>query len=340
MERTLRFRITSAYSDWNPGSIRARTASNSFRRIRRKARRSCARREAARAAQAEVLLGHLRRGRLDARAHARDRARYPRDGHAAAPHISCVASTRGSIREVLAALQGPRHPAHRGAARRPAVGSRRGRRIPLCERARRIHPRRDSATVSRSKSPAYPEYHPQARQRAGRTRSSSSARSTPAPSRRSRSISTTPMRTSSSSTQCEAMGIDDADRAGHHADRQFFAARALLRRVRRRDSALDAHESSKGYRRRHGVDPGVRARCGDRAVRRRLLATRRAGSALLYAEPGRAHDHDLAAARAVSAAGAGHAIVKFLRAAGRRHHRSLCAGPRQAMKRASWNGVA
>ena len=54
-----------------------------------------------------------------------------------------------------------------------------------------------------------------------------------------------------------------ADRAGHHADRQRVRARALFGRLRRRDSALDPPQARR-LRRRHGVDPRVRPRRGDR----------------------------------------------------------------------------
>ena len=53
---------------------------------------------------------------------------------------------------------------------------------------------------------------------------------------------------------CEALGIDRADRAGHHADRQLLAARALLGRLRRGDPALDPPEACR-LRRRHRLDP-------------------------------------------------------------------------------------
>jgi hypothetical protein len=95
---------------------------------------------------------------------------------------------------------------------------------------------------------AYPEYHPQAAQPARRP-AASSARSTPAPTRPSRSTSTTPTPTSTSSTNARGAGRRRPDRARHHADRQLLQAGPLLRRLRRRDPALDAPQV-RGLRRR------------------------------------------------------------------------------------------
>ena len=66
--------------------------------------------------------------------------------------------------------------------------------------------------------------------------------------------------------EARALGLDTADRAGHHADHQLDAADALLRRLRRRDPALDPPAAAE-LRRRHGVDQGLRPRRGGGAVR-------------------------------------------------------------------------
>ena len=81
----------------------------------------------------------------------------------------------------------------------------------------------------------------------------------------------------------------------------LLAARALLRRLRRRDPALDPQQAARATAtirasiRAFGLDV-VTDLCD------RLLAQRRARPALLHAEPGRAHDDDLAAAGALAAA--------------------------------------
>ena len=111
----------------SPADDRARTrclsASSSSRRARRRASRSCARR-AAQLAQLKPAFfsvtfgagGSTREGTLETVLEIRG------EGLAAAPHISCVGSTRESIRDVLAQYRGARHPPPRRAARRPAVG--------------------------------------------------------------------------------------------------------------------------------------------------------------------------------------------------------------------------
>ena len=173
----------------------------------------------------------------------------------------------------------------RGAARRPAV---RAPSTPASSATRASSSRSSAtrpATGSTSTSPAYPEYHPQSRSRRTRTSRTSSARSTPAPN--------------SAITQyffnADAYWsfVDPARGARRRACRscrascrsQLHPARALLRCVRRRDPALDPAQARK-LRRRHGVDPRVRPRRRHRSVRR-PARRRRAGPALLHAEPGR-----------------------------------------------------
>ena len=71
--------------------------------------------------------------------------------------------------------------------------------------------------------------------------------------------------------ECAGCGHHDPHRSGHHADRQFLAAGAIFRRLRRGDSALDAHQA-RGFRRRCRLDPRFRPGCGDGAMRRLLAA--------------------------------------------------------------------
>ena len=120
---------------------------------------------------------------------------------------------------------------------------------------------RSSATTSSSKSRLIPNT---IRRRAARRRicKLSGAKSKPARIRRSRSISSTRTAYFHFVDECEAMGLDSADRARHHADRTLLTARALLRCVRRGDPALDPQEARR-LRRRYRVDPRVRARRRD-----------------------------------------------------------------------------
>ena len=140
-----------ALSAWNRRrSTRARTASSSSRPRPPEGARSCAPPWSQLAQlKPRVLLGDLRRRRLDARAHARARcSRSAQAGHAAAPHISCIGSSRADIARRSSAT-GERHPAHRRAARRPASGIASGGRAPLRERAGRVHPRAHRRLVPR-----------------------------------------------------------------------------------------------------------------------------------------------------------------------------------------------
>ncbi len=84
--------------------------------------------QAARTAQAPVLLRHLRRRRLDARPHAGDGARDPA-ARVSMPRRTFPASARRAptSRETLELYQVEGHPPHRRAARRPALGHRQRR---------------------------------------------------------------------------------------------------------------------------------------------------------------------------------------------------------------------
>ena len=281
---------------------RAPSASSSSRRKTPEGAGEAARHdlEAAGAAQAEVFLGDLRRGRLDARSHARHRARDPARGTHAAPHISCIASTRAEHPRDAGALPRPGHPPHRGAARRPALGH--------------GQPAASSATpTSWSHSSAT------------KPAISSTSRSPPTRSttrrRRARSDDLQNFKrkvdagANSAITQyfynadayfrfvddCEAIGISDPDRARHHADRQLQRSSRASRTPAAPRSRAGCAASCEGY----GDDPAsirafgldvVTELCDD------LLAARRAGPALLHPEPGRADDDDLAAAGLVGRA--------------------------------------
>ena len=84
------------------------------------------------------------------------------EGMEAAPHLSCIGSTRDGIRDVLAAIPQPGHPSPDRAARRPALGQRRRRRFPLRERAGAFI-RTETGDCFHIDVAAYPEYHPQSR---------------------------------------------------------------------------------------------------------------------------------------------------------------------------------
>ena len=184
------------------------TASSSFRRARRRARTSCARRVAQlaqlRPAFCSVTFGaggSTREGTLATVLEIR--ARGPRRGaarvvHRRRPPRACArCSTRYRAHGIrhLVALRGDL-----------PSGTRRRRRVPLCQRARRLHPARDGRLVPHrrrrvSGSPI--------RRRATRSRTSttSRARSRPAPTRRSPSTSTTRTRTGASSTPARTVGL-------------------------------------------------------------------------------------------------------------------------------------
>ena len=157
------------------------------------------------AAQARVLLGHVRRRRLDARRHARGGARVPRRRHA------------GSAAYLLhgrhAALRSPK--CSRNTRRTTSAISSRCAAICRRERARpAISGSRASSSPSSGKRPATGFIStsppiPNAIRRPARCRkiwSRSSARSTPEPIRRSPSTSTIPMRTGTSSTRAARRG--------------------------------------------------------------------------------------------------------------------------------------
>ena len=234
-------------------------------------------------AQARVLLGHLRRGRLDADGHAAGGAGDPRRRRRrrAALHLHRRhARERGRD---AGRLQGRRRSAPGRAARRPAQRLRQLRRVPLRHRAdradpqalRRPLPHRGGRLSRDASAGALARGRPEGvRRQGGRRRRT----------RRSRRCSSTPTRTSASSTRCARMGIARAHRAGHHADHQLERPDALRRQHRLRDPALDAPAPAV-VRRRREVHQGLRPGRDGGAVRpphRR----RRAVAALLHDEPG------------------------------------------------------
>ena len=140
---------------------------------------------------AALRLGDLRRRRLDARAHARDGAAHPqRDdaGAGGAPDLRRRRPRRSRRRG--APVLGRRHPPHRRAARRSCrQGAGRYAPHPGGYALRRRPRRRPQAhrAISRSASRPIPRRIPR-RQRPAAISTTSSARSTPAPPARSRSI--------------------------------------------------------------------------------------------------------------------------------------------------------
>ena len=240
----------------------------------------------------------LRRRRLDARAHARDRARDPpggaRSGAAPLVHRLVARRHRGDAGP-LPVARGIRHiVALRGDLPSGTARARASFRY-ANELVEFI--RAHTGDWFHIEVACYPEFHPQAQH----------------PARRSAHFKRKVEAGANSAItqyffnadayfrfvdECEALGLDRPDRAGHHADRQFRAARALLGRVRRRDPALDPPASSQSF----GDDTASIRAFGLDVVTElcdRLLAQRRAGPALLHHEPGGADDHDLAAARAL-----------------------------------------
>jgi Methylenetetrahydrofolate reductase len=230
--------------------------------------------------------GSTREGTLDAV------VEIQREGLPAAPHLSCIGSSRASIDAILAdyrshdirhivALRGdlPSGTFDAGEFRYASE---------LVAYIRQSTSDRFSIEVA-----AYPEVHPQAR----------SARDDLLHFKRKVDAGA-----NSAITQyffnadAYFQFVDDctahfgAHRAGDHADQQFQPARAILRRVRCRDPALDPHEDAE-LRQRHGVGEVVRARRGHPPVRPGPLA-RRPGIAFLHAQSSRSHLRHLAAPRA------------------------------------------
>ena len=279
-------------------SIRAPTASSSSRRRRRKAWRSCAptRERSSRSSSREFFSVTFGAGGSTRERTLGTVLEIRAGGHAAAPHLSCIGSTRADIRATLEHYKshGIRHSSRcaatcRRAPRRcgefryanelvefirgdtPATGSHRGRRAT-----------RNSIRRRARRSDDLRELQAQGRGRRGLG---------------DHAVLLQRRRYFRFVDECEALGIDLPIVPGHHADRQLLqlarfsdaCGAEIPRWIRRKLEEL---------RRRRRVDPRVRARRGHRPVRP-PAAQRRARAALLHAEPGRPHHHDLAAARAL-----------------------------------------
>ena len=93
-------------------------------------------------------------GRAARRRKARSRTvlEMHREGHAAAPHISCIGSHARDHRRPARPVPGGGHPPPGLPAGRPALGHGRGGRVPLRRRPRALRPRATRATGSTSRS--------------------------------------------------------------------------------------------------------------------------------------------------------------------------------------------
>ena len=186
-------------------------------------------------------------------------------GYEAAPHLSCIASTRADLNAQIERYKahGIRHVvALRGDLPSGLAAS--GEFRYANELVAFI--REETGDWFHIEVACYPEYHPQTRSAADEIRNFKRKVDAGA---------------NSAITQyfynadayfrfvdeCEAAGIAHPDRPRHHADRQLLPARALLRRLRRGDPALDAPQAG-GLPRRHRLDPRLRPRRGDAPVRR------------------------------------------------------------------------
>ena len=250
-----------------------------------------------------VLLGHLRRGRLDARRTLETvldiRASRPRGGAAYLLH-RFVARTEASARS--RALQ------ERTAS---ATSSRCAATCRRASRRRASSATRTSSSSSSARSigdhfhievAAYPEYHPQARNAQEDLQNFKRKVEAGADSAITQYFFNADAYYHFID-ECEAMGISVPIVPGIMPIGRFS-------QLARFSDACGAEiprwirNKLEGLRRRHGVDPRVRAGRRHPTVRR-PPPQRRAGTALLHAQPGRAHHHDLAAARPVDHCRAG-----------------------------------
>ena len=147
--RAMRRFSCSRGSDGIPEEASAHvSASSSSRRRRRRAWRSCA----PPGGSSQQLKPRFFSVTYGAGGSTRDRTletvlEIRTDGVEAAPHLSCVGSTRADIAATLDAVPVAWHPPHRRAARRPALGRGQRGRAALRERAGRVHPRDDRRLV-------------------------------------------------------------------------------------------------------------------------------------------------------------------------------------------------
>ena len=245
----------------------------------------------------EVLFGHLRRGRFDARPHPGHRARDPGSGTTCrAAHLVHRLVAREHALDARH-LSRPRHSSSGRVARRLAFGQRRRGRISLRKRTRRVHPRRYRRLVSYRRrvlsgvSPAGDQPRCRSRQLQAQDRCRRRTR-------RSRSISSTPTATIASSTRRRppasqsrsfpgVMPITSFSKLARFSD----ACGAEIPRWIRRKMESFGDDARFGAR--------LRPRRRDRPVRGPAGAWR-ARAALLHAQSGQPDDHHLAAARALS----------------------------------------
>jgi hypothetical protein len=158
-----------------------------------------------------------------------------------------------SLRDVLSQYAPHGVDARGGAARRPALGVCRRGRVPYASDLVTFI-REEAADHFHVDVACYPEYHPQARSpQEDLDHFERKVRAAPTP--RSRSTSSTAMPTGASWTRAPR-AHRDPDRARHHADPLGGAPRAIFRRMRRGDPALDPTQAGR-IRRRHGLDPRV-----------------------------------------------------------------------------------
>ena len=212
-------------------------------------------------------------------------------GFEAAPHLSCVGSTREGLRDILATYRA--HDIHRIVALRgdmPSGTHMAGDLRYAAELVRFI--RETQGSDWQIEVAAYPEYHPEQRYAARDLK---------------HYVDKVNAGANSAITQfffnpdayfhfvdaTRKLGAEVAVVPGHHALPQLRQDRAVRGARRHRDPALGGAEDGRLHGRR-GVDPRLRHRCGDRAVRTADCRWR-AGAAFLHDEPGRAHLHDLAA---------------------------------------------
>jgi methylenetetrahydrofolate reductase (NADPH) len=215
-----------------------------------------------------------------------------RAGHAAAPHISCIGSSRTSVRAILDEYRshGIKH-----------LVALRGDLPSGTASAGEFHYANELVEFIRSEFgshffievAAYPEYHPQSRNaqedlQAFRRKVEAGADS-----------AITQYFFNADAyfhfvDECEAMGLDVPVVPGIMPIGRF----SHLGRVRRGDSAVDPQEAGKLWRRSR-VDSCVRARRGHGPLRP-APRERCTGTSLLHAEPGGPHVDHLAAAGAIA----------------------------------------
>ena len=230
---------------------------------------------------ARVRVVHLRRRRLDAELHARNRANACTRPTASTPRRTCPASAAPARNSASCCERYKAMGCRRIVALRGDLPSGMGHTgdfryaTDLVEFIRREHDGYFHIEVG-----CYPEMPSAGRRRArrpaplqGQDRRRRRRRDHPVLLQRRRVF---PLR-----RRCAPARRRRADRAGHHADLELHPAPAFLRRLRRRDPALD-RQAHAGLRRRRRGDPRVRRRPGrgdcagawSKAARRACTSTR------------------------------------------------------------------